>query len=60
MEKKQSIMSKIAGRLESIYYVTADEIRNVFRDTGVMIFFFVVPLAYPLLYTFIYNNETVM
>lgn len=59
MEKKQSIMSKIAGRLESIYYVTADEIRNVFRDTGVMIFFFVVPLAYPLLYTFIYNNETV-
>ena len=53
MEKKQSIMSKIAGRLESIYYVTADEIRNVFRDTGVMIFFFVVPLAYPLLYTFI-------
>ena len=59
MEKKQSIMSKIAGRLESIYYVTADEMRNVFRDTGVMIFFFVVPLAYPLLYTFIYNNETV-
>ena len=40
-------------------YVTADEMRNVFRDTGVMIFFFVVPLAYPLLYTFIYNNETV-
>lgn len=59
MEKKQGIAAKLAGRLTSIYHITADEIRNVLSDTGVMIFFFVVPLAYPLLYTFIYNNETV-
>ncbi len=33
--------------------------RNVFRDEGVMIFFFLVPFVYPLLYSFIYNNEVV-
>ncbi len=36
-----------------------DELRTVFRDQGVLIFFILVPLAYPLLYAYIYNNETV-
>ena len=29
------------------------------KDEGVLIFFIVVPLVYPLLYSWIYNNETV-
>ena len=29
------------------------------KDEGVLIFFIVVPIAYPLLYSWIYNNETV-
>lgn len=33
--------------------------KNVFKDSGVMIFFFLVPFIYPLLYAFIYNNEVV-
>ena len=33
--------------------------RTALRDQGVMIFFFIVPLAYPLLYCFIYTNEAV-
>ena len=33
--------------------------RTALRDQGVMIFFFIVPLAYPLLYCFIYTNEVV-
>ena len=33
--------------------------KNVFKDEGVLIFFFLVPFAYPLLYSFIYNNEVV-
>ncbi|EJX10700.1 ABC-2 type transporter [gut metagenome] len=35
------------------------ELRTVFKDPGVLIFFILVPLAYPLLYTFIYTEEVV-
>ena len=36
-----------------------DEMRQTFKDEGVIIFFFLVPLVYPLLYSWIYNNEVV-
>ena len=36
-----------------------DELRRIFKDEGVIIFFFIVPLVYPLLYSWIYNNEVV-
>ena len=39
------------------FQIWRDELRQIFRDMGVMIFFFLVPLIYPLLYAFIYNNE---
>ena len=32
---------------------------SVFKDMGAMLFFFVLPFAYPLLYAFIYNPEVV-
>ncbi|MDR2810531.1 MAG: ABC transporter permease [Tannerellaceae bacterium] len=44
---------------ETIFSIAREELRNVFRDGGVVIFFFLVPLFYPLLYAFIYNNEVV-
>ena len=31
----------------------------MFKDEGVLIFFIIVPLVYPLLYSWIYNNEVV-
>lgn len=40
-------------------YIFKEELRTAFRDKGVMIFFLLVPLAYPLLYSFIYTNEVV-
>ena len=40
-------------------YIFREELRNMVRDRGVLIFFFVVPLGYPLLYAFIYTNEVV-
>lgn len=40
-------------------YIFREELRNAFKDQGVMIFFLLVPLAYPLLYSFIYTNEVV-
>lgn len=40
-------------------YIFKQELRHIVKDEGVLIFFFLVPLAYPLLYSFIYTNETV-
>lgn len=54
-----STYHKINKQLEDTLYVWRQEIKQVFRDEGVFIFFIVVPLVYPLLYSWIYNNETV-
>ena len=48
--------------IESPYdacYIWKEEIKQVFRDEGVLIFFFIVPIVYPLLYSWVYNNEVV-
>lgn len=44
--------------LLDIYYVWINELKVVFKDAAVILLFFIVPLAYPVLYSFIYNNET--
>lgn len=48
---------KIAVR--DMFFIWKQELKHIFRDSGVMIFFFLVPLAYPVLYALIYNPETV-
>ena len=40
-------------------YLFKLELKNIVKDEGVLIFFFLVPLAYPLLYSFIYTDEVV-
>ena len=57
---------KSPGLLQTIYegicdscLIWREEFRRVLKDEGVLMFFFIVPLAYPLLYSWIYNNETV-
>lgn len=49
----------ILDTLRDIYRCAVQEMRAIFGDIGVMTFIFLVPLAYPLLYTFLYTNETV-
>jgi len=44
--------------LLDIYYVWINELKVVFKDEAVILLFFVVPFAYPIVYSFIYNNET--
>ena len=47
---------------EGIYdtcYIWKKEMRSVISDEGVLIFFILVPLIYPLLYSWAYNNEVV-
>lgn len=43
----------------SICYIWWVEMKNTIKDEGVLIFFIIVPLLYPLLYSWIYNNEVV-
>lgn len=43
--------------LIDIYYVWINELKLVFRDSAVVMMFLIIPLGYPLLYTYIYNNE---
>ena len=45
-----SIFHKIYHWLEDAAYIWRQEIKQVFRDEGVLIFCIIVPLAYPLLY----------
>jgi ABC-2 type transport system permease protein len=51
--------TSIIERLQDTAYVWRQELRQVWHDEGVLIFFIIVPLVYPLLYSWIYNNETV-
>lgn len=53
------LFTTIKEALVDICQIWKDEMKNVFKDEGVLIFFILVPLAYPLLYSWIYNNEVV-
>lgn len=57
--KDQTFRSRIAEGIQDLFYVWKHEFRLIFRDQGVLIFFLLVPLVYPLLYGFIYTNEVV-
>ena len=54
-----SIFHKIYEDLQHVCYIWRREMQQVVKDEGILIFFLVVPIAYPLLYSWIYNNETV-
>lgn len=56
MKKFKDIISQ---GITDLFYIWRQELRSVFKDQGVLIFFILVPLGYPLLYAFIYTNETV-
>lgn len=56
---KQKLLKYWKQSYEDWNVIFREELRNIFRDSGVLIFFILVPLAYPLLYSFIYTNEVV-
>ncbi len=43
----------------NIAQIWYNELRAMLKDQGIMIFILFVPLAYPLLYSYIYTNEVV-
>lgn len=54
-----STFPNILKWLNDVAYVGRQEMKQVLRDEGVLIFFIIVPLIYPLLYSWIYNNEVI-
>ena len=57
--KQITFKQKVVQGIYDLFYIWKQELRNIFRDQGVLIFFVLVPLTYPLIYSFIYTNETV-
>lgn len=58
-QKNISFKGKVLQGIQDMFYIWREEIHKIFTDQGILIFFFLVPLAYPLLYAFIYTNEVV-
>lgn len=56
---ESGFIHKIKESISDICHICVEEMRNVRRDEGMLIFFVLVPLLYPLLYSWVYNNEVV-
>lgn len=53
-----SIFRKFKEHLTDVLYIWREELKQVIKDEGVLMFLVIVPLGYPLLYSWIYNNES--
>lgn len=56
---KYSLQHTIKQGINGLFHICKEELKMTVRDQGVLIFFLLVPLAYPLVYAFIYTNEVV-
>lgn len=59
MKNNKGIFGQISQGISDMCYIWWLEVKNTFKDEGMLIFFILVPLGYPLLYSWIYNNEVV-
>lgn len=57
--KDKNFKDTVSQGITDLLYIWWQKLKAVVKDQGVLIFFILVPLGYPLLYTFIYTNETV-
>ena len=60
MIRKLKEFNQLSGEAaRDVFFIWRNELRRVVHDQGVLIFFILVPLLYPMLYAFIYTEETV-
>ncbi len=52
-------IQRINKGIRDLAFIWAYEMKMTVKDEGVLIFFLIAPIVYPLLYSWIYNNETV-
>ena len=57
--REDGLIYRITEGLKDMCHIWAKEMRSTITDEGVLIFCVLVPLLYPLLYSWIYNNEVV-
>ncbi len=55
----KTILKKIYNVLIDTCQVWMNEVKTTFKDEGMLLFVILLPLAYPILYSWIYNNEVV-
>lgn len=51
--------NQIIQGIQDTCYIWLQELKLTIRDEGVLMFVLLVPIAYPLIYSWIYNNEAV-
>ena len=49
MSELRKLRHLITEGIDDMFYIWKEEFKNTFKDSGVMIFFFLVPFIYPLL-----------
>ena len=52
-----TFLNRLREHFSDVLHIWRNEMIKVVKDEGVLMFLVVVPLAYPLLYSWIYNNE---
>ena len=53
------MIKKLRNILHNFFMVYCHEFKLVFHDQGIILFFFFLPIAYPIIYSLIYNPELV-
>lgn len=56
---KQTLFNRIREGVKDMCYIWAKEMRQTITDEGALIFFLIVPILYPLLYSWAYSGEVV-
>ena len=59
MKAKNSLWKRICRWFSGVYHVYCHEFSLVAHDPGLVLFFTFLPLAYPIIYSLIYNPEVV-
>lgn len=57
--KKDSFLKYLNQGFHDMCFISAKEIHNTFTDEGMLIFFLLVPLLYPVLYCWFYTEQVV-
>jgi ABC-type multidrug transport system, permease component len=53
-----TFLNRLREHFTDVLYIFRHELIRVVKDEGVLMFLVIVPLGYPLLYSWIYNNES--
>lgn len=54
---KENILNKIRDGFSGIVQIWIDEVALAVKDPGTLMFFIIAPLFYPIVYSYLYNNE---